>query len=94
MWIPYTGKSLSYPKAWYRETAEDEWTEHSDASIEYEESTSFGVVQVDQGGYYPISNEPDPLAYAAVILGALVFVDDADNVLMTRVDCAGFMFRL
>jgi len=74
VWIPYTGKSLSYPKAWYRETAEDEWTEHSDASIEYEESTSFGVVQVDKGGYYTISNEPDPLAYAAVILGALVFV--------------------
>jgi len=74
VWIPYTGKSLSYPKAWYRETADDEWTEHSDASIEYEESTSFGVVQVDKGGYYTISNEPDILAYVAVVLGVLLFM--------------------
>jgi len=74
VWIPYTGKSLSYPKAWYRETADDEWTEHSDASIEYEEATSFGVVQVDKGGYYTISNEPDILAYAAIVLGVLLFM--------------------
>ena len=73
LWIPYTGKSLSYPKAWYRETAEDEWSEHSDASIEYEASTSYGVVQVSEGGYYTISNEPDILAYCAVIVGILLF---------------------
>jgi len=74
VWIPYTGKSLSYPKAWYRETPDDEWTEHSDASVEFEEATSFGVVQVDKGGYYTLSNEPDILAYAAVVLGVLLFM--------------------
>merc|ERR1739842_255899 len=34
MWVPYTGKSLSYPKAFYRQSSEDEWSEHSDASIQ------------------------------------------------------------
>jgi len=73
LWIPYTGKSLSYPKAWFRESADDEWSEHSDASIEHEASTAFGVVQVSEGGYYTISNEPDVLAYCAVIVGILLF---------------------
>merc|ERR1712154_293357 len=36
VWVPYTGKSLSYPKAYHREDPEDEWEEHSDASIENE----------------------------------------------------------
>merc|ERR1719419_2091406 len=44
LWIPYTGKSLSKPKAWFRANAEDDWTEHSDASIEFEASTTYGVV--------------------------------------------------
>lgn len=73
VWIPYTGKSLSYPKAWYRAEADDDWEEHSDASIEYEASTSYGVVQVNQGGYYTITNEPDILAYAAIVLGVALF---------------------
>eukprot|EP01083_Nonionella_stella_P281751 958846_1 len=73
LWIPYTGKSLSYPKAWYRETASDEWKDHSDASIEYEASTSYGVIQISDGGYYTITNEPDILAYIAVILGVALF---------------------
>merc|ERR1712173_172919 len=55
LWIPYTGKSLSKPKAWFKEAAEDEWSEHGDASIEFEASTSYGVVQVNEGGYYTIS---------------------------------------
>merc|ERR1719150_915763 len=45
----------------------------ADASIEYEASTSYGVVQVNEGGYYTISNEPDVLAYCAVIVGILLF---------------------
>merc|ERR1712223_1146072 len=73
LWIPYTGKSLSKPKAWFRANAEDDWTEHSDASIEFEASTTYGVVQVSEGGYYTISNEPDALAYCAVIVGILLF---------------------
>merc|ERR1712176_1459883 len=73
LWIPYTGKSLSYPKAWYRASADDEWKEHSDASIEYDAETSFGVVEVSQGGYYTITNQPDILAYIAVILGVALF---------------------
>jgi len=73
LWIPYTGKSLSYPKAWFRESPSAEWSEHSDASIENEASTQYGVVNVSEGGYYTISNEPDILAYCAVIVGILLF---------------------
>jgi len=73
MWIPYTAKSLSYPKAYFRPTSDDEWTEHSKASIENEAGTHYGVVQVTEGGYYTIQNKPDALAYAAIILGGLVF---------------------
>eukprot|EP01083_Nonionella_stella_P016511 46086_1 len=73
LWIPYTGKSLSYPKAWYREATEDEWTAHSDASIEYEADTSFSVIQVTDGGYYTVTNEPDMLACVALVGGILLF---------------------
>jgi len=73
MWVPYTGKSLSVPKAYYRATSEDEWTEHSKASIENEAGTHYGVIQVSKGGYYTIQNKPDALAYAAIILGGLLF---------------------
>eukprot|EP00483_Globobulimina_turgida_P005678 UN05688 len=73
LWIPYTGKSLSYPKAWWRQTSEKEWERHSDASIEYEASTSYAVIQITKGGFYTISNEPDIGAYVAVILGVALF---------------------
>eukprot|EP01084_Bolivina_argentea_P008406 15750_1 len=73
LWIPYTGKSLSYPTAWYKESAEDSWSEHSDASIEYESGTTYGVINVSEGGYYTITNEPDILAYIACILGIALF---------------------
>jgi len=73
VWIPYTAKSLSFPKAYYRENSDDEWTEHSKASIENEAGTHYGVIQVSQGGYYTIQNKPDALAYAAIILGVLLF---------------------
>jgi hypothetical protein len=73
MWVPYTGKSLSYPKAFYRQSSEDEWSEHSDASINNEAGTHYGVIQVSQGGYYTIQNKPDILAYCAIVLGILLF---------------------
>ena len=73
LWIPYTGKSLSKPKAWHKEEADDDWSDHSQATIEYEAETTFAVVQVNQGGYYTISNEPDILAYIACILGIAIF---------------------
>ena len=66
LWIPYTGKSLSRPTAWYKASEDDDWSEHADASIEYEADTSFGVIQVTEGGYYTITNEPDALAYVHV----------------------------
>eukprot|EP00486_Rosalina_sp_Unknown_P007194 CAMPEP_0201573264 /NCGR_PEP_ID=MMETSP0190_2-20130828/17002_1 /ASSEMBLY_ACC=CAM_ASM_000263 /TAXON_ID=37353 /ORGANISM="Rosalina sp." /LENGTH=791 /DNA_ID=CAMNT_0048000001 /DNA_START=340 /DNA_END=2715 /DNA_ORIENTATION=- len=73
VWIPYTGKSLSKPTAWYRATADDSWSEHSQASIEYEAGTSYGVIQVTDGGFYTITNEIDVLAIIACILGIGIF---------------------